>query len=195
MRIPAKPLDDYSFILKPFFKKQNAKFGQVLEPTLLWGRNPELYLAFQAMYRVLDRKSSPVDPVLRSLTSVRIAQLCHCDFCVDFNARKFRERGGDGRKLTSLPDWRTSDLFSPKERTVLAYAEAMTANEAQAMSATLKDVAVHFEGDAIVDLTGYIAFQNMSARFNSALGAGPIAAGTSTAIDHSERSDDAAASK
>ncbi|MFG7769550.1 carboxymuconolactone decarboxylase family protein, partial [Klebsiella pneumoniae] len=42
---------------------------------------------------------SPLDPVLRSLVSARIAQLCHCEFCIDITSMTLAARSGSQDKL------------------------------------------------------------------------------------------------
>ena len=44
MRVPAKSLSDYSWLVRIFFWNQKKKYGQVLEPAMLWGRSPKLFL-------------------------------------------------------------------------------------------------------------------------------------------------------
>jgi hypothetical protein len=51
------------------------------------------------------------------------------------------------------------------------YAEAMTITSQRATQAQLQALRAYFDDDGIVALTAWIAFQNMSAKFNAALGA------------------------
>jgi alkylhydroperoxidase family enzyme len=64
------------------------------------------------------------DPVLRSLVSARVAQLCLCEFCIDITNMKLAERSGGSAKLLAVAEWRNSALFSDRERLALEYAEA-----------------------------------------------------------------------
>ena len=82
MRVSAKPLHQYPWYVRPFFWNQKRKYGQVLMPGLLWGRAPMLFLAVAMLYGVLDRRRSPLSPVLRSLVTVRVSQMNWCPFCV-----------------------------------------------------------------------------------------------------------------
>jgi len=95
-------------------------------PGLLWGRVPKLFIAVAILYGVLDRRRSPLDPVLRSLVTVRVSQLNGCRFCVDINSATLARRAGSQAKVDALEAWRDSDLFDAKERAALVYAEAMT---------------------------------------------------------------------
>ena len=87
MRISEKPLSKYPWYIRPFFWNQKRKYGQVLKPGLLWGRVPKLFAAVATLYGVLDRKSSHLNPALRSLVTVRVSQINWCAFCVEGGGR------------------------------------------------------------------------------------------------------------
>ena len=169
MRVSAKPLKRYPWYLVPFFWNQKRKYGQVLVPGLLWGRVPRLFIAVAILYGVLDRRSGPLDPVLRSLVTVRVSQLNGCRFCVDINSATLARRAGSQAKVDALDGWRDSPLFDERERAALEYAEAITDSARRVSDALVEALRVHFDEDAIVELTGLIAFQNLSSKFNSAL--------------------------
>ena len=169
MFIPEKPLHTYPWWLKPFFWSQKRRYGKVLKPGLLWGRVPKLFAAVAALYGVLDRRTSPLSPQLRSLVTVRVSQVNWCTFCVDINAMTLAKRANSMAKVEALENWQHSELFSEQERAVLAYAEAITYSDRQVTSELMERLKVHFNADAIVELTGLIAFQNMSSKFNAAL--------------------------
>ena len=73
MRVLTKPIRSYPYNLRPFFWNQRRKYGQVLQAALLWGRSPKLFVAVAALYAMIDRASSPIDPALRSLVTVRVS--------------------------------------------------------------------------------------------------------------------------
>ena len=169
MHIQVKPLKKYPFWLRPFFWNQKRKYGAVLDPGLLWGRVPKMFGAVALLYGVLDRKSSPLDPVLRSLVTVRVSQINWCHFCVDINSATLAKRAGSMDKVEQLADWREKDIFTDKERLALEYAEAVTYSDQQVSEELMQRLKVVFDDDTIVELTGLIAFQNLSSKFNSAL--------------------------
>ena len=173
MRVPAKPLKDYPWYLRPFFRNQRRKYGAVLDSALLWARAPKLFLGVAGLYGMIDRKSSPIEPALRSLITVRVSQINWCPFCVDINSATLLRRGASMDKVEALEAWRDSNLFDTRERAALAYAEAMTRSDLQVDDALMADLKRHFDDDAVVELTGLIAFQNMSSKFNSALAVPP----------------------
>ena len=169
MYIPVKPLKKYPFWLRPFFWNQKRKYGAVLDPGLLWGRVPKLFAAVALLYGVLDRKSSPLDPVLRSLVTVRVSQINWCDFCVDINSMTLAKRAGSMVKVEQLAEWQEKDIYSDRERLALEFAEAVTYSDQQVTADLMQRLKVIFDDDTIVELTGLIAFQNLSSKFNSAL--------------------------
>lgn len=169
MRIEPKPVQSYPWYLKPFFWNQRRKYGQVLEPALLWSRNPLLFLAVAAFVGIFERKSSPLPPALRALVMTRISQINWCRFCEDLNAATLLKRGVAPAKMGALDRWRDSNLFDADERMVLEYAEAMTRSDLAVDDALMGRLKSRFGDDASVELTGLIAFQNMSSKFNSAL--------------------------
>ncbi|MEG0822501.1 MAG: carboxymuconolactone decarboxylase family protein [Burkholderiaceae bacterium] len=142
-----------------------------LEPTLLWARAPRVFLAFMATFGALRRRASPLPPRLRALVSVRVSQRTGCAFCIDMNAAFFRDAGGDLELLQRIDGWPTDPAFSEAERAALAYAEAVTATPPMVSDDLLARVRRAWSDDATAELTALIAFQNMSARFNAALGA------------------------
>jgi len=169
MRVSVKPLQEYPWLIRPFFWNQKRKYGEVLQPGLLWARVPKLFGAVALLYGALDRKSSPLSPVLRSLVTVRVSQINWCHFCVDINSATLAKRSGSMDKVENLENWKESDLYSDKERVVLEYTEAVTYSDQQVSDELIQRLKEFFDGDGIVELTGLIAFQNLSSKFNSAL--------------------------
>lgn len=173
MRVSTKALNQYPWLLKPFFWSQRRRYGEVLLPGLLWARVPKLFAAVAVLYGVLDRKKSPIDPVLRSLVTVRVSQINWCAFCVDINGATLARRAGSYDKVMALEGWRDSPLFDARERAVLDYTEAVTHSERQVDDAMVAALKAWFDEDGIVELTGLIAFQNLSSKFNNALDVPP----------------------
>ena len=159
--------------MRPFFWNQRRKYGAVLNPALLWGRVPGLFAAVAILFGVLDRKKSPISPVLRALLTVRVSQINHCSFCVDINSFLSLARGAEREKLDALGAWRESPLFDERERVALEYAEAITFSERRVDGDLVAGLKGHFDGDHLLELTALVAFQNMSSKFNAALDVPP----------------------
>ena len=159
--------------LKPFFWRQRRKYGKTLDAALLWARAPKLFLGVATLYGMIDRRSSPIEPALRSLITVRVSQINSCSFCVDLNSATLLDRGASLEKVAALSRWQESSLYDERERRALDYAEAMTRSGRGVTEQHVAALHAHFDDDAIVELTGLIAFQNLSSKFNAALGVEP----------------------
>ena len=99
-----------------------------------------------------------------------VASLIGCTWCLDYGYFEARNNGLDLDKAREIPRWRESEAFSPLERDVLEYAEAMCQTPptvTDELSATLLEAL----GPAgLVELTAFIGFSNFSTRMNVALG-------------------------
>jgi AhpD family alkylhydroperoxidase len=167
--ITPKPVSAYPWWVRLFFWKQKRTYGRILDPGLLWARSPNVFAAVALLYGALDRKSSPLSPALRSLVTVRVSQINHCAFCVDINSATLAERGVAMEKIEQLREWQESSLFGADEQLALTYAEAMTLPSPGVTDALREKLRARWDEDTIVELTGLIAFQNLSSKFNAAL--------------------------
>ncbi|MHA7124862.1 carboxymuconolactone decarboxylase family protein [Janibacter indicus] len=98
------------------------------------------------------------------------AAVIGCSWCLDFGYYVAHEDGLDLDKVREVPRWHESDVFSPLEREVMGYAEAMTATPptvTDEMSASLRR---QLGTPALVELTMIIAVENERSRVNSAAG-------------------------
>lgn len=173
MHLSPRSLQRVPWLLRPLFWLQRRRYGQLLTPSLVWARNPWLFTAVSALYAVLDRRRSPLEPVLRSLVTVRVSQINWCEFCIDINSATLAERAGSMDKVLALAEWRDSPLFTELERVALEYAECVTAPGSRVPAELMDRVKERFSEEQLLELTALIAFQNMSTKFNSALAIAP----------------------
>ncbi len=120
------PVYRFPWYVRLFFWSQKRRYGSVLESARLWARTPKVFVALALLYGALDRRTSPIEPLLRSLITVRVSQINGCHFCVDLNSFIVLRRGLDPDKLAALSEFETSPLFSEREKAALLYAEAVT---------------------------------------------------------------------
>lgn len=174
MAVIVTPSDHrFPWYVRLFFWNQKRRYGAVLEPARLWGRTPKAFIGLALLYGALDRRSSPIEPPLRSLIMVRVSQINCCAFCVDINSAAVLKRRVDRTKLAALANFEASSLFNEREKAALAYAEAVTYSDRQPTAEHFERLHRYFDDDAIIELTGLIAFQNLSSKFNAALGVEP----------------------
>ena len=171
--IAAKPLSQYPWFIRLFFWKQKRTYGRILDPGLLWGRSPWVFAAVALLYGALDRRSSPIEPALRSLVTVRVSQINHCAFCVDINSATLVKRGVPMEKVVAISNWRDNALFESEECLALEFSEAMTIDSRGVDENLRTRLKQQWDDETIVELTALIAFQNLSSKFNAALDVPP----------------------
>jgi AhpD family alkylhydroperoxidase len=171
--IELRPNGRYPWHIRLILFLQRRNYGRELEPTRLWGRLGPVFLAMSLMYRALERKRSPIESALRAQLRVRVSQINWCAFCVDLNSALSIKHHVSQEKLLALPEFETSELFTERERAALCYAETMTYTGRSVSPMLTARLKRHFSDDAIIELTALIAYQNMSSKFNAALGVAP----------------------
>jgi alkylhydroperoxidase family enzyme len=145
------------------------RFGFVPAPAEVTGHNPKVSeAAAEFGGKVADWDAA--DEGLKTFAHMAVAAQVGCAWCLDFNYFQALHQDLDLAKASQVPRWRESDVFTPLERDVLEYAEAMTSTPptvTDALSARLLDA---LGAAALVELTAVIAFANLSTRHNAALG-------------------------
>jgi alkylhydroperoxidase family enzyme len=112
----------YGAVLKRFSRKM---YGEVAEPLeVMWHNRP--VLKFGVGLGQMTAKGNACDKNLKSYTHMVVASLIGCAFCLDLGYFMAHNEGLDEAKAREVPRWRESDVFTPLERDVVQYAEAMS---------------------------------------------------------------------
>ncbi len=150
-------------------KTMITQFGVVPEPLEVMWNNPKVGQDSLAFGGTVSGWGE-VDENLKSFAHMAVAAQVGCSFCLDVGYFHAQNQNLDVVKASQVPRWRESDVFTPLERDVLEYAEAMTTTPltvTDELSARLLD---RLGVAALVELTVFIAFSNLSTRSNVALG-------------------------
>jgi len=116
------------------------------------------------------KKWDACDEQLKSFAHMAVASQVGCTWCLDFNYFEAHNRDLDMEKAREVPRWRESEVFSPLEREVLAYAEAMTETEPTVTDEMVESLRTQLGDAAVIELTAVVAFANFTTRGNVALG-------------------------
>ena len=71
-------------------------------------------------------------------------------------------------KVLAVASWRDSEVFSPEEKTVLAYTEALTRSDQDIDDELFHDFRSMFSEEAMVELTCWLCLENFYSKFNRA---------------------------
>ena len=123
-------------------------------------------MSFEGKVAKWDR----LDPHLKSYAQLASAGVIGCSWCLDFGYFMAHNDGLDLAKVREVPRWRDSEVFTPLERQVLEYAEAMTATPPTVTDEMVAHLVDELGAAAVVELTQMVALENMRSRFNSAAG-------------------------
>jgi alkylhydroperoxidase family enzyme len=144
-------------------------FGDTPEPLEVMWHHPDVVMDSSAFGRKVS-KWNRVDPNLKSFAHMAVASLIGCTWCLDYNYFHVHNAGLDLGKAREVPRWRESDVFTPLERRVLEYAEAMSQTPPTVTDDMTTALLEQLGAAGLVELTNCIAFANMASRTNTALG-------------------------
>ena len=163
---PAPITGVFGAIVKRFSVKM---LGDVPEPVGVYFHNRPVLRTFLTVGSK-SQKWSACDENLKSFAHMAVAAQVGCSWCLDFGYFHSHNEGLDERKASQVPVWRTSDVFSPLERDVMAYAEAVTATPPTVTDDQFAGLLHQLGQPAMVELTTFVALANLYSRSNVAMG-------------------------
>ena len=163
---PAPITGVFGAIVKRFSMKL---LGEVPEPMGVYFHNRPVLKTFLAVSSKAQ-KWSACDENLKSLAHMVVAAQVGCSWCLDFGYFHAHNDGLDERKASQVPVWRTSDVFTPLERAVMEFAEAMTTTPPTVTDGQFARLLEQLGEPAMVELTTQIALANLYTRSNVAMG-------------------------
>lgn len=86
--------------------------------------SPEAYEAMIGLEKYVAK--SGLDRKLYELIKLRASQINGCAYCINMHTRDALKMGETAQRLFLLDAWEETELYSEKERAVLALTEAMT---------------------------------------------------------------------
>jgi AhpD family alkylhydroperoxidase len=166
-RVPKTDLTGVSgFLVKRFTRKL---LGDVPEPAEVMWHNRPVVMSVSAFGRRVH-KWDQLDPNLKSFAHMAVAAMVGCSWCLDYGYFHAHNEGLDELKASEVPRWRESPVFTPLERDVLEYAEAMTATPPRVTDELSDRLLEQLGAPAMVELNATVGFANLSTRCNTALG-------------------------
>jgi len=166
-RISLTPRRTLFFRVMEWYSKR--AYGKVLDPGKALAHNPRVLRTDLQLERSVA-KWNKLDPDLKALAEMATAASIGCSWCMDFGYWVGREHGIAREKLTDVPRWRDSEVYSELERDVMEYAEAMTATPPEVDDDLAARLVGRLGEPAFVELTTMVAVENLRSRINSALG-------------------------
>jgi alkylhydroperoxidase family enzyme len=166
-RVPAAEITGvYGAVLKTISRKMLGDVPDALG--VMWHHRPVLRFSFG-----LGRRAArwhACDEHLKSYAHMAVASLIGCTFCLDLGYFQAHNEGLDTAKAREVPRWRESNVFTPLERDVMEYAEAMSQTPPTVTDELAARLVEQLGAPAMIELTAWVALANLFARTNVALG-------------------------
>ena len=119
-----------------------------------------------ALYASPERK---IGPKLRELGQTRAGWLVGSQFVFSQHCKSCRAIGFSEEKIEALKSWSVSDLFSPKERALLAYTDALVLAYGRVDDGVFDALREHLDDESIMEFTYITMMYSMHAVISRAL--------------------------
>jgi AhpD family alkylhydroperoxidase len=137
------------------------KYGQLAPEGLAHMRELEHYL----------NNGAGIDASLRELVRLRVSLMNGCEYCMGLHRLELKKVDESEERIASVAEWRSSQLYTKRERAALAWAEAVTdIQNGHAADAVYEEVRAEFSDVETVNLTLVITTINAWNRISIALG-------------------------
>ena len=137
--------------------------------TTMANSEPALASAVKSVAFMYDGENFALDLPLRELALLRVGWLRESKFVFSQRCKIGRKVGVTQEQIDAIPGWPVSDLFSPAERAVLAYTDALVLLDARVPDLIFNTVREFLGPRKLVELTHvvgiYIGFANISKAF------------------------------
>ena len=110
-----------------------------------------------------------LDPVLRELGQTRAGWARGSQFVFSQHCKSCRALGMSEERIAAIPAWATATCFSPVERAVLAYTDALVLNGGRVDDREVEVLRAHLGDEQVLELTYITAMYEMHATISRAL--------------------------
>jgi len=117
-------------------------------------------------YRSPDRK---IDPKLRELGQIRAGYAVGSQFVFSQHCKASRDVGLTEEQIEAIPHWSTETCFSPLERAVLAYTDALVLERGRVPNGVFEKLKAELSDEEILELTYITCTYMMHAVMSRAL--------------------------
>jgi AhpD family alkylhydroperoxidase len=111
--------------------------------------------AYRAMSALEQHvRASGLEQSLLELVKLRASYINGCAYCVDMHSKDARAEGETEQRIYSVPVWRETPFYTPRERAALEWTEMVTNISQRGMpDDVFESVRAHFEEEELVELT------------------------------------------
>lgn len=133
----------------------------------VWAAVPDILAHAQAGFSLL--RTFSLTPVQRELALTRTGYARGSQFVFSQHCKGARSAGISEEQIQAIPSWSSSDLFSPEERAILAYADALVLEGGRVSDGLFERLRSFLSEQAIFELTYAICTYDLHATISRAL--------------------------
>ena len=130
---------------------------------------PEVFNHAVAGFAIYNRDGSLVDPKLRELGILRAGFGGASKFVYSQHCKAARAVGLSENQIRDVPSWTTSEHYSPLERAVLSYSDALVLSGGRVSDGTFSALQAELSDETILELTYVICTYALHATMSRAL--------------------------
>jgi len=130
---------------------------------------PECFNHAVAGFQLYRSKQRKISPKLRELGQARAGYARGSQFVFSQHCKSLRAVGFSEDQIGAIPDWASSDLFSPLEKAVLAYTDDLVLSGGRVPDGTFNRLKEHLSDEEILELTYITCTYEMHATMCRAL--------------------------
>jgi alkylhydroperoxidase family enzyme len=117
-----------------------------------WARAPDILSVFTSY----SYGNAALDAGLRSLALMRTGYVCESQFVFSQHSKGARVSKVPEEKIRAVPYWMISDVFTPRERAVLAYVDALAIQNGRVHDKIFAAVSEHLGNQQVLELTYFV---------------------------------------
>jgi alkylhydroperoxidase family enzyme len=164
----------------PYYDFAFGDRDPVDQPGTTWGTVGTWWTVLALVPEILDQTrasfgalySDPafrLDPKLRELAVARAGWASESQFVFSPHRKIGRDRGVTEEQMRAIPSWSSADCFSPVERAVLAYSDALVLSGGRVSDATFAALQAELSDEEILELTYTVSLYKLQAIMSKAL--------------------------
>ena len=131
--------------------------------------SPDVFDHAVAGFQLYRNPKRKLDPKLRELAQTRVGWARGSQFVFSQHCKASRSVGLSSEKIAAVPAWQTAECFSPIERAVLAYTDALVYDGGRVADGIFATLKAHLSDEQILELTYITALYDMHAVITRAL--------------------------
>ena len=166
-RIPLVSSDTDDPVLKPIFDDIKSRGSEPSYMHRTIGNAPEIFRAFAGVAWAI-RQDAILPRVDREIIILRATQLENGDYEFAAHTGMALSCGLTEEQINSLENWQTSNLYTDRQRAILAYADGLASPDS-VDEETFNNIQNFFNAREIVELTITANFYTAAARNTNAL--------------------------